>query len=122
MLVLSRRESEKIVVPELGITLAVLSIKGNVVQLGIDAPPEIRIFRSEVLQRNLAPPVEVTCRAKPKPNESPSTEPQRSGPSQPLLAYVRKSQIEAVTNSSGFPSSEPRTSVREQRSDYEVCT
>ena len=119
MLVLSRRESEKIVVPELGITLAVLSIKGNVVRLGIDAPPEIRILRSEVLQRNLAPPVEGACRA--KQNEA-TTEPQRSLPTQPLLAYVRKSQIEAVPNANGFPSSEPRTSVREQRSDYEVCT
>ncbi len=119
MLVLSRRESEKIVVPELGIILEVLSIKGNVVRLGIEAPPEIRILRSEVLERNLAPPVEVTCCTKP---DDSTTEPQRSGRSQPLLAYVRKSQIEAVPNSSGFPLSEPRTSVREQRSAYEVCT
>ena len=49
MLVLSRRVAEKICIPELGITLEVVSIKGNTVRLGIDAPPEIRIMRSEIM-------------------------------------------------------------------------
>ncbi len=49
MLVLSRRVAEKISIPELGITLEVVSIKGNTVRLGIDAPPEIRIMRSEIM-------------------------------------------------------------------------
>ena len=48
MLVLSRRENEKIVLPELGITLEVVRIQGNTVRIGIEAPREIRIVRSEV--------------------------------------------------------------------------
>jgi carbon storage regulator len=51
MLVLSRRVAEQICIPELGITLEVISIKGNTVRLGIDAPPEIRILRSELLDQ-----------------------------------------------------------------------
>jgi carbon storage regulator len=47
MLVLSRRIGESIVIGG-GITLKVLKMKGNVVQLGIDAPKEISIHRSEL--------------------------------------------------------------------------
>src|SRR2546423_961649 len=48
MLVLSRRQNEKIVIPSLGITLEVLGLKGNSVKLGIAAPPEVKILRHEV--------------------------------------------------------------------------
>jgi carbon storage regulator len=51
MLVLSRRESEQIVIPELGITLQVIRIKGNSVKIGIDAPPNIRVLRGELQLR-----------------------------------------------------------------------
>ena len=47
MLVLSRRNGESIVIGG-GITVKVLRVKGNVVQLGIDAPKEIPIQRSEL--------------------------------------------------------------------------
>ena len=47
MLVLSRRIGESIVIDG-GITVRVLKMKGNVVQLGIDAPKEIPIHRSEL--------------------------------------------------------------------------
>jgi len=48
MLVLSRRESEKVLFPHLGITVEVLKIKGNCIRLGIDAPPEMEVIREEL--------------------------------------------------------------------------
>jgi len=47
MLVLSRKIGESIVIDG-GITVTVFKVKGNVVQLGIDAPKEISIHRSEL--------------------------------------------------------------------------
>lgn len=48
MLVLSRREDQKVLFPSLGISLSVLKVKGNVVKVGVDAPREIPVFRDEV--------------------------------------------------------------------------
>jgi carbon storage regulator len=47
MLVLSRKIGESIVIGG-GITVTVLRMKGNVVQVGIDAPKEISIHRTEL--------------------------------------------------------------------------
>jgi carbon storage regulator len=47
MLVLSRRLGESIVIGR-GIMVKVLRVKGDFVQLGIDAPKEIAIQRSEL--------------------------------------------------------------------------
>lgn len=49
MLVLSRRIGEELVIGE-DIKLVVTSVKGNQVQIGIDAPADIRIVRSELLE------------------------------------------------------------------------
>jgi carbon storage regulator CsrA len=49
VLVLSRRLGEKIVLPALGITVQVVSIKGNVVRLGVEAPPDVKILREELV-------------------------------------------------------------------------
>ena len=48
MLVLSRREAEKVLFPTLGITVEVTRVQGKTVRLGIDAPHEIRILRGEL--------------------------------------------------------------------------
>jgi len=50
MLVLSRREAEKVLFPALGITVEVTRVQGKTVRLGIDAPHEIRIVRGELNQ------------------------------------------------------------------------
>jgi carbon storage regulator len=47
MLILSRKHGESIVIDG-GITVTVNAIRGNVVQLGIVAPKEISIHRSEI--------------------------------------------------------------------------
>ncbi|MFK7765853.1 MAG: carbon storage regulator [Mariniblastus sp.] len=48
MLVLSRRESETVVFPSLGISVEVTRVQGKTVRLGIDAPKEIRVVRGEL--------------------------------------------------------------------------
>lgn len=48
MLILSRREAEKILFPQLGITVEISRIQGRKVRLGIKAPDEIRIIRAEL--------------------------------------------------------------------------
>lgn len=48
MLVLSRKAEESVVIAEGEITIKVLSIRGDVVRLGIVAPKEIPIHREEV--------------------------------------------------------------------------
>lgn len=61
MLVLSRRPEEKIVIPGLGITIHVVAVKSGSVRIGIEAPPDVPVFREEVLRRSesspTAPPV-----------------------------------------------------------------
>ncbi len=51
MLVLSRRPNEKIVLPGLGVTVQVVSVRPGVVRLGIEAPSGVRVLREELLQR-----------------------------------------------------------------------
>jgi carbon storage regulator len=51
MLVLSRNSHEKIVFPTLGVSVEILEVKGNKVRIGIDAPTDIPVHRSEVAER-----------------------------------------------------------------------
>ena len=48
MLVLSRRLNEKLLIPCIGTAVQVLSIHGGQVRLGVDAPPEVAVFREEI--------------------------------------------------------------------------
>jgi len=48
MLVLSRKEDQKVCFPGLGVTVQVLRVKGSAVRLGVDAPMEVRIIRDEL--------------------------------------------------------------------------
>jgi carbon storage regulator len=51
MLVLSRHNRQKIVFPTLGISVEILHIAGNNVRVGIDAPTDVPVHRSEVADR-----------------------------------------------------------------------
>ena len=53
MLVLTRRETEKVLFPTLGISVEVLRVQGNKTRLGIDAPPDIPVLRCELTERTL---------------------------------------------------------------------
>ncbi|MDY0168175.1 MAG: response regulator [Thermoguttaceae bacterium] len=48
MLVLSRREGERIVFPTIGVTLEVLRLNGSTARLGIEAPRSISVLREEL--------------------------------------------------------------------------
>ena len=52
MLILTRRVGEKIVIGE-DVTVTVLSVKGNQVRIGIDAPRDVAVNREEIYQRIL---------------------------------------------------------------------
>jgi carbon storage regulator CsrA len=54
MLVLSRKEGDEILLPELDIVVRVLKVRGKAVSIGIEAPRGIRIIRSELESRGFS--------------------------------------------------------------------
>ena len=52
MLILTRRVGEKLIIGE-DVTVTVLSVKGNQVRIGIDAPRDVSVNREEIYQRIL---------------------------------------------------------------------
>ena len=50
MLVLTRKSEETFRIGD-DVTVTVLGIRGNQVQIGISAPPNVRIYRGEVYER-----------------------------------------------------------------------
>ena len=69
MLVLSRRAEEKIVFPQSGITVHVLGVRGNVVRIGVEAPPEIKVLRGE-LDGTQAPATAAAAAKRPAPSHA----------------------------------------------------
>ncbi len=49
MLVLSRKLGERVVLPQCGVEVTVLSVQGNRVRLGITAPDGVSVYREEIL-------------------------------------------------------------------------
>lgn len=49
MLVLSRRKEEKIVIND-NIVITLVAIRGDLVRLGIEAPPEVPVHRQEIYE------------------------------------------------------------------------
>ena len=54
MLVLTRKQSERVLIPELDIEVEVLGVSGGRVKLGFNAPKYVRILRSEVSEDRLS--------------------------------------------------------------------
>ena len=48
MLVLTRRENEMVLIPQLNISIRINWIAGDKVSLAFDAPKEVRIMRAEL--------------------------------------------------------------------------
>jgi len=53
MLVLSRRQGEKLVLPTINTSVQIVSVKPGIVRLGIEAPPEVTVLREEIAGRAL---------------------------------------------------------------------
>ncbi|MHB8897612.1 MAG: response regulator [Thermoguttaceae bacterium] len=52
MLVLSRRQDDKIIFPNLGITVEILRIAGQSVRIGVEAPSDVRVLRHELADKS----------------------------------------------------------------------
>jgi carbon storage regulator len=48
MLVLTRRLGQKVLLPGLNVSIRIVSCKGKGVRLGIEAPPEVLVWREEL--------------------------------------------------------------------------
>lgn len=76
MLVLSRKKNESIVIND-DITIVVVEIRGDKVRLGVEAPKEVPVHRSEVYQAihrgaEAAGPKAVPPQAAPEPESGPA--------------------------------------------------
>lgn len=60
MLVITRKQNEKIIIPTLGIKVQVLELTKRAVKIGIDAPPEVKILREEVSPQMVCEPARST--------------------------------------------------------------
>jgi len=69
MLVLSRKQDEKIIIGD-SITLMVVSIQGDKVRLGIEAPKHVSIHREEVYHAILKDRVNEELTVRPSPTET----------------------------------------------------
>lgn len=123
MLVLSRRTSEEILVPSLGITLKVISIKGGTVRLGITAPDNVQILRGELLDSDHSDERFETDDSKQagsfnQQSNAGNIPPLKTNPANqpPLLAHLRRSQ----TGMASCAISD--AAVNETRTPYQVCT
>jgi len=61
MLVLSRRPNDRVVFPELGITIQIVRVDGKTVRLGIDAPRHVSILRHEIAAQETRKPREAAA-------------------------------------------------------------
>jgi carbon storage regulator len=72
MLILTRRPGESIQVGE-DIEISILEIRGNQVRLGINAPADVLVLRSELLESKLQSDVD-------QPSSAPTSSPQPNPP------------------------------------------
>jgi carbon storage regulator CsrA len=51
MLVIARREQENLIIPSAQATIRVVAIRSGSVRLGVEAPPEVKVYREELYDR-----------------------------------------------------------------------
>jgi len=56
MLLLSRKQGEKIVLPNVNIEVTVLEIRGDRIRVGITAPETVIVHREELWLQSIKPP------------------------------------------------------------------
>jgi carbon storage regulator len=96
MLVLSRSKSEAVIIGE--VSVEVVEIRGDKVRLGISAPPEVPVHRSEVYDAVGREPSTPTTQPQ---AHSPETNPKRqasSGGSEPLILSRKKNESIVIGN------------------------
>src|SRR5437764_13796245 len=54
MLVIARRAQENLIIPSARATLRGVAIRSGSVRLGIEAPPEVKVYREELYERLVA--------------------------------------------------------------------
>ncbi len=102
MLVLSRHETETVVIPGLDITIQIVSIKGKTVRVGIDAPREIKVLRGEVTDDHrdtTAQPASTRCRSEHDRVDS-DAETETESSCRPLDRYLSKTKRAATVRES----------------------
>lgn len=62
MLVLSRKPKERVVFPNLGISVEILRVAGKAVRVGVDAPEGVRVLRGELLNDEETCEPAIACR------------------------------------------------------------
>ncbi|MFN4261882.1 MAG: carbon storage regulator [Gemmataceae bacterium] len=80
MLVVSRKQGEELIIPELNVTVSLLEVRNDQVRVGVSAPPDVLIYRRELWERiqgrSGPPPEEDPINAavdSPSPTQSPSS-------------------------------------------------
>src|SRR5437763_756205 len=92
MLVLSRKVNEQLVIGD-GITITILGVRGASIRIGIEAPPEVQIRRSEVapLPHVVRPPRPPRPRPRRHGEQNPGE--QALAPRQPLAARIHARRV-----------------------------
>jgi carbon storage regulator len=60
MLVLSRTKGQEILIPDFGITIKVVDVRGHNIKIGLDAPRNISIVRKELVDADKTSPTETS--------------------------------------------------------------
>jgi carbon storage regulator CsrA len=70
MLVIARRAQESLIIPSARATIRVVAIRSASVRLGVEAPPEVTVYREELYERLAAAGADVADLSSPPPPDA----------------------------------------------------